>query len=134
MYARVNKVFFLQLFKLFHVNQLILYRLYTSRIENVINCNIIVWLNSLVGQNQNKTNRIYKQARKIIQLFVTIPSTSYRNNVCTKVSNILKHNDHMLSDCYVYMRSGTRLGGISCRTQRYGKSLIPDSVTLFNNM
>ena len=38
-----------------------------------------------------------------------------------------------LTVAHVYMRTGTQLRALSCRTQRYRKSFVPNSIHVTNN-
>ena len=88
--------------------------------------------------NANDTkalNRITKQAAKDTQYELTSIDDLYCNIVTKKVKCIMANSCHALHDYYVYniMRTGTRLRALSCRTQRYRKSFVPNSIHVTNN-
>ena len=83
--------------------------------------------------DKNVLNRITKQAAKVTQSELTSIDDLYCNIVTKKVKCIMANNCHALHDYYAYMRTGTRLRAISCRTQRYRKSFVPNSIHVTNN-
>ena len=76
--------------------------------------------------------RIIKHAGKIVHSDLLIIDCIYEKLVRSKAASIM--NDHKdLERYYTTMRSGFRLRGIQCRTQRYLQSFVPHSVNIMNN-
>ena len=89
-----------------------------------------------MNENDKKAlNRITKQAAKVTQSELSYIDDLYCNIVTKKVKCIMANSDccRGLHDYYAYMRTGTRLRALSCRTQRYRKSFVPNSIHVTNN-
>ena len=87
-----------------------------------------------MNENDKKAlNIITKQAAKITQSELTYIDYLYCNIVAKKVKCIMANGCHALHDYYAYMRTGTRLRALSCRTQWYRKSFVPNSIHVTNN-
>ena len=87
-----------------------------------------------MNENDKKAlNRITKQAAKVTQSELSSIDDLYYNIVTKKVKCIMANSCHALHDYYAYMRTGTRLRALSCRTQRYRKSFVPNSIHVTNN-
>ena len=72
-----------------------------------------------MNENYKKAlNRITKQAAKFNNLNYHLSDYLYCNIVTKKVKCIMANSCHALHDYYAYMRTGTRLRALSCRTQR----------------
>ena len=88
-----------------------------------------------MNENDKKAlNRITKQAAKVTQSELSSIDDLYCNIVTKKVKCIMANSCHALHDYYAYMRTGTTmLHALSCRTQRYRKSFVPNSIHVTNN-
>ena len=85
-----------------------------------------------MNENDKKPlNRITKQAANVTQSELSSIDDLYCNIVTVKY--IMANSCHALHDYYAYMRTGTRLRALSCRTQRYRKSFVPNSIHMTNN-
>ena len=83
-----------------------------------------------MNENDKKAlNRITKQAAKVTQSELSSIDDLYCNIVTKKVKCIMANSCHALHDYYAY--TGTRLHALSCRTQRYRKSVVPNSIHLY---
>ena len=100
----------------------ILHIFYTSMIESIICYNISLWWSSMNANDKKALNRITKQAAKVTHSELTYIDDLYCNIVTKKVKCIMANSCHALHDYYTYMRTGTRLCALSCRTHRYRKS------------
>ena len=120
-----QRLYFLRLLKSFNVSANVMVKFYSSLIESIICYNISVWGNSLNSCVQKKIERISKLASKVIGVSVPTMSCLYHKYVINKTKHILSDNNHVLAQCYVYMRSGRRLRSVSVRTQRYRGSFVP---------
>ena len=88
-----------------------------------------------MNENDKKAlNRITKQAAKVTQSEFSSIDDLYCNIVTKKVKCIMAISCHALHDYYAYIRTGTRLRALSCRTQRYRKYLVPNSILVSNNL
>ena len=85
------------------------------------------------ANDKKALNRITKQAAKVTHFELTYIDDLYCNIVTKKVKCIMANSCHALHDYYVYMRTGTRLRALSCRTQRYRKYFVPNSIHVTNN-
>ena len=86
-----------------------------------------------MNENDKKAlNRITKQAAKVTQSELSSIDDLYCNIVTKKVKCIMANSCHALHDYYAYMRTGTRLRVLSCRTQRHRKSFVPNSIYVTN--
>ena len=85
------------------------------------------------ANDKKALNIITKQAAKVTQSELTSIYDLYCNIVTKKVKCIMANSCHALHDYYVYVRTGTRLRALSCRTQRYRKSVLPNSMHVTNN-
>ena len=87
-----------------------------------------------MNENDKKAlNRITKQAAKVTQSELSSIDEFYCNIVTKKVKCIMANSCHALHDYNVYMRTGTRLRALSCRTHRYRKPFVPNSIHVTNN-
>ena len=89
-----------------------------------------------MNENDKKAlNRITKQAAKVTQSELSSIDDLYCNIVTKKEKCIMANRCHALHDYYAYnfMRTGTRLRALSCGTQRYSKSFVPNSIHVTNN-
>ena len=87
-----------------------------------------------MNENDKKAlNRISKQAAKVTQSELTYIDDLYCNIATKKFECIMANSCHALHDYYVYMRTGTMLRALPCRTQRYRKSFVPNSIHVTNN-
>ena len=127
-----QRLFFLRLLNSFGVKNDILHVFYTSMIESIICYNISLWWSSMNENDKKVLNRITKQAAKVTQSELSSIDDLYCNIVTEKVKCIMANSCHALHD-YAYMRTGTRLRALSCRTQRYRKSFVPNSIHVTNN-
>ena len=126
-----QRLFFLRLLNSFSVTPNILQRFFCSIIESIYKYNMTVWYKSAHEYDRKKIDRIWKSANRIIRNeALVLPSDLYTNVVLKKVSTIMKQPEGLFK--YEFMRSGTRLRGISCSTQRYRKSFYPDSVYVYH--
>jgi len=123
----------MRLLNSFYVNCDIMYLFYTYMIESIVCYNISLWWSSTSESDKKILNRITKQAAKVTQCNITSVDDLYCKIVTKKVKCILLNSTHPLQQYYTSMRSGTRLRAISCRTQRYRKYIIPNSIYVFNN-
>ena len=87
-----------------------------------------------MNENDKKAlNRINKQAAKVTQSELSCIDDLYCNIVTKKEKCIMANSCHALQDYYAYMRTGTRLRVLSCRTQRYRTYFVPNSIHVTNN-
>ena len=89
-----------------------------------------------MNENDKKAlNRVTKQAAKVTQSELSSIDDLCCNIVTKKVKCIMANSCHTLHDYYAlaYMRTGTRLPALSCRTQQYRKSFVPNSIHVTNN-
>ena len=89
-----------------------------------------------MNENDKKAlSRITKQAANVTQSELSSIYDLYCNIVTKKVKCIMANSCHALAlhDYYAYMRTGTRLRALSCRTQRYRTSFVPNSIHATNN-
>ena len=85
------------------------------------------------ANDKKALNRITKQAAKVTQSELTSIDDLYCNIATKNVKCIMANSCHALHEYYVYMRTGTRLRALSCRTQQYRKSFVPNSTHVTNN-
>ena len=93
------------------------------------------WLDALLyvlNKRGIETENWQIMAHKIVKLDITSIDEIYTRNVTKKVKHIISMHVHPLKCFYDFMRSGTRLRAISCRTQRYRKSFVPNSIHVYN--
>ena len=128
-----RRLFFLRQLNSFGVKNDILHVFYTSMIESFICYNISLWWSSMNENDKKALNRITKQAANVTQSELSYIDDLYCNIVTKKVKCIMANSCHALHDYYAYMRTGTRLPALSCRTQRYRKYFVPNSIHVTNN-
>ena len=126
-----QRMYFLRLLSSFNVSSTILRTFYHSFIESVVSYNIVLWWNSACVKDRTRLSRITKHARRIIPDVNTMDNI-YESMVIKKVNNIIRLDDE-LSRYYITMRSGSRYRAPNCRTQRYRKSFVPNSVHIMNS-
>ncbi len=94
--------------------------------------NITLWWSTISCTDKIAINRICKQVKKIIKMDISSINDLYIKCVLKKVKCIISMETHPLHQYFSYMRSGTRLRALPCKTQRYKKSFVPNSIHLFN--
>ena len=92
------------------------------------------WCSTISCAGKAPINRICKEATKSTQKKTDILciDNMYVKYVLKKVKCVISEETHPLHKCFFYMRSGTRLRAIPCKTQRYRKSFVPNSIHLFD--
>ena len=113
------------------VDTSILNLFYKSTLESIMCFSITTWYGKLASQDKSKLEKIVRKAMKLgirtTQLFEL-----YQVYVMKQVNKIMMDNSHPLNSYYVFLRSGRRLRVPRQRTNRYKKSFVPKSVTLYN--
>ena len=128
-----QRLYFLRVLNSFHVNQDLLHLFYTTMVQSVLCYNLVSWWSVASSGDKISINRIRRQASKITRTNLPLVDVLYTNQVVNKVKWIKDQDLHPLESYYQTMRSGTRLRAIPCRTQRYRKSFVPNSIHLFNS-
>ena len=89
------------------------------------------------GQERRKAKMMCQRVNLYRDTATSLPSAQlvypHSPKITKKVKCIMANSCHALHDYYAYMRTGTRLRALSCRTQRYRKSLVPNSIHVTNN-
>ena len=130
-----QRLFFLRLLNSFGVKNDILQVFYTSMIESIILLcyNISLWWSSMNENDKKALNRITKQAAKVTQSELSSIDDLYCIH-CYKESKMYYGKQlSRIARLLCIMRTGTRLRALSCRTQRYRKSFVPNSLHVTNN-
>ena len=79
-----------------------------------------------------KLERIQKRAEKIIGEGVTDLRELSQDKTLKKMKVITEGN-HVLSDLVNWLKSGSKLRSIPCRTNRYHNSFLPYAIRLLND-
>ena len=106
---------------------------YKSVLESVLNFSITAWYGKLTCKDKNKLGSIVKKAGKLGAETISLDQL-YQIGTMEQVSRIMKDVTHPLHNFYTYLRSGRRLALPMQCTDRYRKSFVPKSISLFNHI
>ena len=133
-YKKCNqRLHFARVLRNLHVDATILNLFYKSTLESILCFSISTWYGKLVGQDKRKLGKIVRKARKL-GITTTPLEELYQKYVMKQVGKIMQDNGHPLNSYYVFLRSGRRLDQGRQRTNRYKKSFVPKSITLYNRI
>jgi len=130
-----KRLYFLRKLKEFSVSKVIMRLFYNSIVKSVMSFCILVWFGNLTKAQLTKLVRIDKCAKRIIGDEMCIDwNCEYETMIHRKVTMLLNSLCHPLSTYIKYLPSGRRLRAIKCRTSRFRKSFIPNSVIIYNKL
>lgn len=127
-----QRLYFLRLLRSFNVDNTILHMFYSSVIESVFMFNILTYWSNLNTGQKNFARKLQKRAMKITRTDIKCIDDSYKYKCVKKVESLQMDTKHPLSHYFITMRSGKRLRVPTCRSVRYRKSFIPNSIITHN--
>ena len=129
-----QRLYFLRILRTFGIDNSILHIMfYSSVVESIVLFNLLTYWSSLNSGQKDITIKLQKRVSKITGITTTPIEEHYISKCITKVKYLISDNIHPLSHHYVFMRSGKRLRVPPCRSVRYRKSFIPNSIITFNS-
>lgn len=129
-----QRLYFLRLLRTFGIDNSLLHMFYSSVVESTVLFNILTYWSNLNSGQKNIITKLQKRVARITETSIPSIEEHYISKCVSKVKLIMSDQNHPLSDHFIIMRSGKRLRVPSCRSIRYRKSFIPNSIITFNSV
>jgi len=127
-----QRLYFLRLLRSFNIDNNILHMFYSSVVESIIMFNILTYWSNLNTGQKIYARKLQKRAMRITRTDIICIEDTFITKCIKKVDKLMMDTKHPLSQYYITMRSGKRLRVPPCRSVRYRKSFIPNSIIMYN--
>ena len=105
---------------------------YSAIIQSALSFSITCWYGSCSIEAKGKLTRIIRNCVKLGVENSSNLADIYKKSSLHRCEVITSDPSHPLNSSYQLLPSGKRLRSMNCRTSRYCKSFVPDSIRALN--
>jgi hypothetical protein len=132
-YKKINsRVYFVRQMKKLDIDTKIMDMFYNAIVQSVISFSITCWYGNSTNEAKSKICKVIKACRRLGVSCMSLYDV-YEKYSQLRCTTILNESEHPLHDSYTLLPSGRRFRSIKCRTSRYLKSFVPNSIRMYNS-
>lgn len=132
-YKKINcRMYFVRKLSKLSFNGKIMDIFYSSIIQSVLSFSITCWYGNCNVELKNKLCRIMRNCRKLGVRNISPLLEIYKRSLIQRCEVIQGDLTHPLNTNFQMLPSGRRLRSLHCRTARYSKSFVPNSIRILN--